>query len=151
MSSILEEFIKQTYGSFEGALEADKRANEREEQEAERSRLFVQKALEHQAMANEPVSVHMDIPSLIIPGSLNEKTESHEHFSGYDHSLEKERWADLVAGRSEKEIELERDAAKELGIREDYFYSTEEYARIDPANVPDLSGIFDGNFMWPDE
>jgi len=45
----------------------------------------------------------------------------------------------------------EQEAANELGVREDYFYSTEEYAKIDPDDVPDLSGIFDRNFMCPDD
>ena len=96
MKSILDEFIRQTYGSSEQALQADLDANKREQALVDLSKNFEQKAMQHISNAGKPISVHIDIPTLIVPGSLDEKPKSHPQFADYDHNLEKERWGDLT-------------------------------------------------------
>ena len=38
---------------------------------------------------------HIDVPSQIAEEMINQIPKSHPHFSGYDHSLEQDRWKEI--------------------------------------------------------
>ena len=98
-SKMLDAFIKQTYGSLEKVLEADKAAelnpyligNEHLEFEADQK--FRQELASK--MTNKPISQSMSIPTQLKDGELDNKPISHKNFKNYDHSLEEHRSAKL--------------------------------------------------------
>lgn len=98
-SNILDAFIKQTYGSLEKALEADKAAElnpnsiGNEHLEFEANQKFRQELASK--MTTKPISQSMQIPTQLKDGELDNKTISHKNFKNYDHSLEEHRSAKL--------------------------------------------------------
>ena len=67
-------------------IDADKR------QEAEKlsQDIMMQRAM-LQLASSQKISEHINIPSQLSNGELNNKIETHKNLNGYDHSLEKTR------------------------------------------------------------
>lgn len=141
MESILDYFIAQTYGSIEDAHEADRQADLNEDKEQQIAQHNWDKAMQHLADAKKPISTHLYIPTAIKEGELDQTTESHSNFSSYDHSLEQVR--NKKAGLTIMKIDV--DYGKDL-----IPITQEVCEKTDTSSVPDLTGIFDSNFMWPE-
>ena len=89
-NNIQDAFIKQTYGSKEKAMEADKQANQRVLDSKARAKELERQAL-LQFSRNQNINSAMPIPSKLTNGQLNEKPVAHPHFANYNHSLEMDR------------------------------------------------------------
>jgi len=96
MSNILDSFIKQTYGSLEKALEADKQADLNPNSWGNEELLKVandeaQKKAIQGRFGNKPIKESMAIPSKLKDGEIDQKTQSHPNFKNYKHDLEMSR------------------------------------------------------------
>jgi hypothetical protein len=102
-NDVLSAFINQTYGSLDKARKADHLADlnpnakpehdpdfidvqeknlEKEADEELQKQLIAKMSIQHN------IRESMSIPSKLHDGQLNQKTEVHNNFKNYDHSLE---------------------------------------------------------------
>ena len=138
MNNILNAFIEQTYTPYGGVEEYEKKCDE-VFSIVENKRLNWYKEAEEQLGSSKDISDYMKILTGIEKGSLDEKTESHDHFKSYDHSLEQDRLAELRAKYNyvepEKDIiDLSEMQIESVSICEDNSFDL------------DLSGLFDNSF-----
>jgi hypothetical protein len=89
---------------------------------------------------SQNISDYMIITTKLSANELNGTTNVHPQFSNYDHSLEANR---LTALRAKYNYVEPKKAAIDLSEIE---MSTEPYENIDPAEIPNLNGLFDDVF-----
>jgi len=95
---------------------------------------------EAEEMLNRPQELanYLHIPTQLKEGSLNQKPEVHPKLANYDHSLDINRLPALRAKYDYVEVEhFETD---------DAIMTSEPYDGIPPADIPNLSGVFDNLF-----
>lgn len=138
-SPMLDAFISQAYGPHGGVdgycanLDATLKASNDIRNE------WIKKAKE-QIHQDQSINKHMNIPSEITEDDINQKTTPHEKLANYDHSMEQNRLTNLR--EKYNYIEPTTDSIDSP----DAITNTEAYENIDPSEVPDLSGLFDGTF-----
>lgn len=139
-TNILDAFVEQTYGSYDKIEEVEARSQDVLDKVGALKDGFEKEARD---ILNRPQDfVHyMDIPTKLKEGELNQKTVSHEQLSKYDHSLETNRLPSLRAKYDY--VEPEHTGTTDTSEIE---MTTDSYDNIDPADVPDLGGIFDDSF-----
>jgi len=139
-SKFLEAFIEQTYAPHGGIDEFEAKRNEVFQMADDMHDNHIKKAKD---IMNRPQDFvhHLNVLTQLEPGELDETPEVHEHFKGYDHSLEADRLA-LLRDRYGY-VEPEHTEAQDVG---EIQMTTEPYENIDPAEVPNLNGLFDNVF-----
>jgi len=98
------------------------------------------KEAEEMLNRSQNLSSYMYIPTQLKEGELNQTPTAHPKLANYDHSLEVNRLASLRAKYDYVEPE---HTMVELSTVE---MSTKPYESIDPAEVPNMNGIFDNVF-----
>lgn len=87
---MLDAFIKQTYGSYTNAQEADEQATIREQQELEMQENYYKMAI-IEMYKDQSIQSSMSIPTKIKDGQLNQTPEVHPNLKNYKHDLELDR------------------------------------------------------------
>lgn len=139
--SMLDAFVEQTYGSYENIDEVEAQSQEVLNLAADKQNDFQKEAYD---ILNRPQDFihHMDIPTKLKENELNEKPVTHEQLAKYDHSLETNR---LPALRDKYDY-IEPSITDTLDSVDQIEMTTDSYDNIDPADVPDLGGIFNDVF-----
>ena len=136
---MLDAFIAQTYDPHGGITSYEKKCAEVIEKSNEIYENWIQES-KKQIGRSQEIAEYLSILSNLKNGELDEKTQSHPHFENYDHSLEIDRLAKL---REKYNYVPPKNNTVDLSQLE---MSTEPYENIDPAEVPNLNGIFDNVF-----
>ena len=139
-SNILDAYIEQTYGSYDKIEEVEAQSTDVLNKVEDIKNDRVKEA--HDILSRPQELMHyMEIPTQLKAGELDQKTIPHKQLANYDHSLEMDRLQTL---RSEYDyVEPEHT---ENTDSTDIQMSTELYENIDPAEVPNLNGLFDNVF-----
>jgi len=136
-SKVLDAFIEQAYNGNVKQWEQN-----REEVFNKSCEIHGEWIKEATEMLSRPQEIYnyTEIPTKISQGELDEKPESHPMFKDYDHSLEMDRLPSLRAKCDYVAPETRYEDSS------DFTMSTEAYENIDPKEVPNLNGLFDGVF-----
>ena len=139
-SKMLDAFIKQTYEPH-GGIEAFE--SKREEVYKKVADIKDEWNKEAKEILNRPQDIvnHVNVPTKLKVGELDDKPRVHSHFANYDHSLEINR---LTALR-EKYNYVEPESTQIMEI-DHTDIPTEPIEDINPSDIPNLNGIFDNIF-----
>lgn len=139
MSKMMDAFIEQTYAPHGGI---DAFEEKRQEVFDKASQIHDEWISESKSNLNrsQNCSDYINIPTKLKNGELNQKTEAHPSFANYDHSLESNRLTVLRDKYDYIEPEPTYIDSSDMQI------NTEAYENVDPAEVPNLSGLFDNVF-----
>ena len=87
---------------------------------------------------SQSIADYINIPTQINKDAVAKKIETHPNFKNYDHSLEVNRLSKLREKYNYVEPESDIVEIDDIII--------EKTEKIDPLNVPNLSGLFYNNF-----